>query len=163
MGVFQGLRRYRLPWFVALASLSALLAACGDSVSEEELAAAQSDLQAAESKVESLEGRIQELQTEVTGGIVTDIGVLLSINELIEFKPTVVELKPTSAAVQMITKEPVLCSITYGRTADYGQLSTDDNMAPSGHTDHYHTLRDLQPDTVHHYKWALFGPHGDGL
>ena len=108
----------------------------------------------------SLEAEKSDLETKVLERTLEDIGVVVTINELMAFQPTVVELKPSSASIQMVTKLPTTCSIAHGITTDYGQISTDDSMSRGGHTDHYHTLRGLQPDTVYHYKWGLLGPDG---
>ena len=79
---------------------------------------------------------------------------------MMAFPPTVVELKPNSATIQMITKVPTTCSIVHGLTARYGDISTDEGMMSGGHTQHHHVLRGLQPDTLYHYQWGLFGPEG---
>ena len=110
--------------------------------------------------MQTLEAEKSGLETNVLVRTLEDIGKVVTINELMAFPPTVVELKPGSASIQMVTKLPTTCSIAHGLTTDYGQISTDDSMFRGGHTDHYHTLRGLQPDTVYHYKWGLLGPDG---
>lgn len=134
------------------------MVACGGGVSEEELQAVQGDLQVAQAQ--TLEAEKSDLETKVRELTLEDIGVVVTINELMAFPPTVVELKPSSASIQMVTKLPTTCSIAHDLTTDYGQISVDDSMSRGGHTDHYHTLRGLQPDTVYHYKWGLLGPDG---
>ena len=89
-----------------------------------------------------------------------NIGKVLSVNEIIVFPPTIVELAPGSASLQLVTSVPTTCSIAYGLTTGYGQISTDDLMSPGGHRDHYHVIKGLKPDTRHHYKWGLLGPNG---
>ena len=159
MRSYQATKRL-LAWSPALAALPILMVACGGGVSEEELQAVQGDLQAAQAQVQTLEAEKSDLETKVLERTLEDIGVVVTINELMAFQPTVVELKPSSASIQMVTKLPTTCSIAHGITTDYGQISTDDSMSRGGHTDHYHTLRGLQPDTVYHYKWGLLGPDG---
>ena len=151
--------RTRTLAFVSLLAVL-VLAGCGGGVSEEEFEASQRDLEAARSRVESLEAEKLDLQTNVTERGMEDIGRVLAINELLAFPPTVVELKPDSAGIQMVTKDLTTCSIAHGLTTDYGEISVDDSMFPGGHADHYHTLTGLQPDTVYHYKWALMGSDG---
>ena len=85
---------------------------------------------------------------------------VLTIDAVLTFPPTVVELKPNSAIIQMVTKVPTTCSIAYGLATNYGQISTDDMMFSGGHTDHNHTLGGLRPDTLYHFKWGLLGPDG---
>ena len=152
----------RLPWVAALAAVYVIMVSCGDGkqYSQEEFAAVQRDLQTAQSQLESVEAEKRDLEAAALGRRFEDVGTLLSIRQIMAFPPTIVELNPDSAAIQMITKVPTTCSIIHGLTADYGEISTDDAMAPGGHTDHYHVLKELKPDTVYHYKWGLIGPNG---
>ena len=152
--------RSRFTWFAAIAATSILLAACGERVSKEEFVAVQRDLQAARSEVKSLETDNQELRTKSEDTSFGKLANVLSLNETIAFPPTVVELTSDKASVRMITKVPTSCVIAHGLTTAYGQLSTDASMKQGGHTDHFHVLRGLQPDAVHHYKWGLVGPDG---
>ena len=143
-----------------LAAIAFMLAACGGGVSEEEFEAVKRDLEAARSQVQSLEVDKDELQARVTQRALEDIADIVSINELMAFPPTVVDLAPDSASIQMITKLPTTCAVAHGTTARYGRISLDDSMSMGGHTNHYHVLGELQPDTVYHYKWGLLGPDG---
>ena len=143
-----------------LVALPTFLAACGGGISQEELETAQTDLRAAKAQVQMLEAEKLDLEIKVLERALEGIGTVVAINDLIAFPPSVVELKSTSAIVQMVTKLPTTCSIAHGITTGYGQISTDDSMSPGGHPDHSHTLEGLQPDSVHHYKWGLLGPDG---
>ena len=147
-------------WLAAIAATSILLAACGDRVSTDEFEAVQGDLQVARSQVKSLETEKQGLQTRLEEVAFGKIANVLSVNQIITFPPTVVELTSSQASVQMITEGPTSCVIAHGPTTAYGQLSTDDSMTPGGHTDQFHVLRGLQPGAVHHYKWGFVGPDG---
>ena len=147
-------------WIAVIASLLTISGACGGGGSEDDADRTQEELLASQVQIQSLEERIQKLQTAETVDILASIGTLMSINALMLYPPTVVDIKPNSASIQMVTKEPTTCSIAWGLTEDYGAISTDDNMAPGGHADHFHVLHDLQPDTVYYYKWGLFGRHG---
>ena len=151
-----------LLWVSAFAAAYVILVSCGGEqrYSQEEFAELQRDLQTAQSQVESLEAEKQDLEAAALGRRFEDVGTLLTIAQITAFPPTVVELNPDSAAFQMITKVPTTCAIAYGITADYGEISTDDAMSPGGHTDHYHVLEALEPDSVYHYKWGLLGPNG---
>ena len=155
-----GGKRTLLPWLGILAFVPILVAACGGGVPEEEHEALQQELQRAQLQVQSLEQEKEELRTAATTSALTALGELISIEQLMALPPTVVELKPNSATIQMITKDPTTCSIAHGLTTDYGEISTDDRMMSGGHTNHTHTLTRLQPDSVYHYKWGLLGPDG---
>ena len=152
--------RFQLTWLAAIAATAILLTACGEQVSQEEFEAVQRELETARSQLQSLETEKRELQTRLEDVAFGKIANVLRVNEKIAFPPTVVELTSNKASVQMITKVPTSCVIAHGLTTAYGQISTDDSMTPGGHTDHFHVLRDLQSDTVYHYKWGLVGPDG---
>ncbi len=152
--------RSRYTWLSALAVAFALTAACGERVSKEEFDAAQHDLRAALSQVDSLETANQQLQTKLEDFSFGKLAVVFSINAIVDFPPTVVDLTAKEASVQMISTVPTMCVIAHGHTSAYGQISTDESMTPGGHTDHLHVLRDLEPNSVHHYKWGLVGPDG---
>ena len=140
-----------------LAALLILMAGCGEDVSDDEFSTVQSELQAALTQVESLESEVADLQTRVTGAMFEDLAELLSIDQLMAFPPTIVELNSDGATVQMITKVPTTCSIAYGLGLDYGDISTDHFMMVGGHTNHNHIIEGLQADTLYHYKWGLLG------
>ena len=152
--------RSRFTWLAAIAATSILLAACGDRVSKEEFEAIQGDLQTARAQVQSLETEKQEFQTRLEDIAFGKLANVMRINETIAFPPTVVELTSNKASVRMITVVPTSCVIAHGLTTAYGQISTDESMTSGGHTDHFHVLRDLQPDTVYHYKWGFVAPDG---
>ena len=114
----------------------------------------------AQSRVDSLEAEKRDLEAAALGRRFEDLGTLLTIDQIMAFPPTVVVLNPDSASVQMITTVPTTCSIAHGLTTDYGQISTDFAMSPGGHTDHYHVLDGLQPDTEYHYSFG--GIDADG-
>ena len=107
-----------------------------------------------------MDARIEELESQATAGILEDLGELLSIKRLMALPPTIVELNPNNATLQMITNVPTTCSIAYGSDLDYGHISTDRFIMAGGHTNHNHVLEGLEPDTVYHYKWGLLGPDG---
>ena len=147
-------------WLAVVPALTLLLAACGEGVSQEELDAAQQELQATQAQAKELEEQLEELQAEGTTALLSEIGRLLSIREIMEYDPTVVELKQNSASLATVTRVKTVCAIAWGLTTDYGQLSADAVMASDGHTDHRHVLTGLQANTVYHYKWGLVGPDG---
>ena len=152
----------RIPLVAALVVLTTFIVGCGSDTqdSQEEIEALRAALNTAQSQVDSLEAEKRDLEEAALGRRFEDLGTVLTINQIMAFPPTVVELNPESAAVQMITTVPTTCSIAHGPTADYGQISSDETMSPGGHTDHYHVLDGLQPDTEYHYRWGLLGPNG---
>ena len=85
---------------------------------------------------------------------------LTDINETLVRPPTVVDVKPNSAALVAVTNQKVVCAVSYGPASSYGRISADSVMSPEGHTEHHHLLRGLQPDTEYHYRWSLIGPDG---
>ena len=141
-------------------AIAVFLTSCGGQVSDEEFEAVQRELGTAQSRVRSLEATNQELLAREITRKLEQVGDVISIDELMVFPPTVVEITHNSANLQMITKVPTTCAIAHGLTTVYGLISTDDSMTPGGHTDHYHALEGLHPDTVYHYKWGLLGPAG---
>ena len=82
------------------------------------------------------------------------------IDEIVVSGPELSDLKSDSAVLVAVTDRKVVCAVAYGLTDEYGAVSADRDMAPDGHTDHDHFLVGLQPDTVYHYRWSLFGPDG---
>ena len=87
-------------------------------------------------------------------GFETDISIVL------ESDPTIVDRTSTSATLLAITKVDLVCAIAYGLTEEYGLLTTDDDMASGGHSDHHPRLVGLQPDTLYHYRLGGIGPDG---
>lgn len=150
-----------LAWLAVLvAGLGLLVAACGGGASGEELAGVQRELEAARAQAQTLKTQVDETREQVARALLADLGVALNIYDMLVYEPTVVEIKPVSAALVTVTKEDTICTVTYGLTTDYGHISTDMQMAPRGHKNHYHLIQDLKPDTSYHYRWALVAPNG---
>lgn len=160
MRLTLGKAPFRLVGIGMLALFPMLAVGCGERVSEEELEAAQRDLEAARSQVQTLETQLEQSRTEVVKSLAAGIGEVLSISEIMVYEPTVVEIKHSSAAIAMVTKVNTICTVAYGLTDEYGQISTDMQMERGGHTNHYHLLADLEPDTAYHFKWGLVAPDG---
>ena len=135
-----------------------------DAVVREDLRTAQSEAQSLETRLQTEQARAQILQEELQAKALKQklerIGEVVSIDSIIVLEPTVVELKAQSASIAMVAKEKTVCTIAWGLTVDYGRISSDEFMAPEGHTDHSHVLRGLAPNTLYHYKWGLMGPDG---
>ncbi len=80
--------------------------------------------------------------------------------------PTLVDVKPTSASLLVVTDLDIICAWAYGPTTDYGQVASHGmeamGMAAAGHAhrDHNPVLFDLQPSTLYHYQFIGTGPDG---
>ena len=157
MGRFRSTRRSGLVWLAALAVVPVLLVACG---SDDEVDEARADLREAQGAVQSLKQQVEDMQAEARKAKLARLGEVFAINEILEFDPTVVEIKQDSAALVTVTTVDSICTITFGPTSDYGHISSDVMMVPGGHKDHRHELRGLQPGTSYHYKWGLVAPDG---
>lgn len=57
-----------------------------------------------------------------------------------------------TATLPITTTVPVACSIVYGTTPEFGQLSVDQDMAGGTHSDHNPLLLDLEPETTYYYR-----------
>ena len=55
---------------------------------------------------------------------------------------------------------PLICSVVYGETPDFGLIATDQDMAGGAHIDHGPALVGLRPDTE--YFWRVQGTAADG-
>ena len=83
-----------------------------------------------------------------------------SIDEILAGGIVVTDLTTSSAAVQLSTTIPVVCSVVYGIDQQYGDQSTDFDMVGRAHSEHRPLLRDLEPNTTYHYR--LQGTTSDG-
>ena len=82
------------------------------------------------------------------------------IEEILVGEIHVTNLTATSAAVEVETSLPVVCSVVYGPTTAYGAQSTDPEMGGLPHRDHGAPLRGLAPETTYHFR--LQGTGSDG-
>lgn len=57
-----------------------------------------------------------------------------------------------TATLPIVTTVPVACTIVYGTTSEFGQLSVDQDMAGSTHSDHEPLLLDLEPETTYYFR-----------
>lgn len=72
----------------------------------------------------------------------------------------VTDLTSSGAVVRVETTVDVVYSVVYGTDTSYGSQSTDLDMAGRAHSSHAALFRDLEPDTVYHYR--LQGSASDG-
>jgi hypothetical protein len=74
--------------------------------------------------------------------------------------PQIVDVTDTDAVLIFESSIPLACSVVYGKTTAYGQISVDQDMDGGAHTDHRPLLLGLDPDTEYHYR--VQGTAADG-
>jgi len=74
--------------------------------------------------------------------------------------PRIVDITDTDAVLIFESSIPLACSVVYGKTTAYGQVSVDQDMNGGAHTDHHPLLLGLEPDTEYHY--LVQGAAADG-
>jgi hypothetical protein len=74
--------------------------------------------------------------------------------------PQIVDITDADAVLVFDSSIPLACSVVYGKTAAYGQISVDQDMGGGAHTDHHPLLLGLEPDTEYHYR--VQGTAADG-
>ncbi len=74
----------------------------------------------------------------------------------------VVEVDPsgTFATVTVTTSIDAVCAVSYGPDEDLGSIATDQNMDPTGHSDHSAVMTGLIPGTEYQYRLQGIGPDG---
>lgn len=74
--------------------------------------------------------------------------------------PEIGEITATDATLLFDSSIPLVCSVVYGETPDFGLISTDQDMAGGAHSNHHPALVGLRPDTE--YFWRVQGTAADG-
>jgi hypothetical protein len=74
--------------------------------------------------------------------------------------PQIVDITDGNAVLVFESSIPLACSVVYGTTTNYGQISVDQDMGGGAHTDHRPLLHGLEPDTEYHYR--VQGTAADG-
>jgi hypothetical protein len=82
--------------------------------------------------------------TEVTAGAPPEIAEITDVDAVLVFESSI----------------PLACSVVYGKTTAYGQISVDQDMDGGAHSDHRPLLLGLEPDTEYHYR--VQGTAADG-
>lgn len=62
------------------------------------------------------------------------------------------DIADDSARLHVVSTLPVACSVVYGPTLEFGQLSVDADMGGGAHEDHNALLVNLEPDTLYYYR-----------
>jgi hypothetical protein len=74
--------------------------------------------------------------------------------------PQIVDITDVDAVLVFDSSSPLACSVVYGKTSAYGQISVDQDMDGGAHTDHHPVLLGLEPDTEYHYRVQGAAPDG---
>jgi hypothetical protein len=74
--------------------------------------------------------------------------------------PQVIDITDRDAVLVFESGVPLACSVVYGKTTTYGQISVDQDMNGGAHTDHHPLLAGLEPDTEYHYRVQGSAPNG---
>lgn len=75
-------------------------------------------------------------------------------------EPEITNIGPQDATLLFESSIPLACSVVYGKTTDYGMISTDTDMAGGAHSNHSPLLSGLEPDTTYHFR--VQGAAADG-
>ncbi len=84
----------------------------------------------------------------------TDIPPSLSSLDLVTegAAPSIVDITATDARLTFVSSIPLACSVVYGKSLDFGQVSIDANMNGGAIIDHNPTLSGLETDTLYYYR-----------
>lgn len=102
--------------------------------------------------------------TEPTGAPDAGAGTTYDLRPIEEISasgpPQIVDMTATDAVLLFESSIPLACSVVYGTTTAYGQISVDQDMDGGAHTDHHPLLLGLEPDTEYHYRVQGAAPDG---
>ncbi len=70
------------------------------------------------------------------------------------------DITATEATLLFDSSVPLVCSVVYGETPDFGLIATDQDMAGGAHSNHHPAMVGLRPDTE--YFWRVQGTASDG-
>ena len=74
--------------------------------------------------------------------------------------PQIEDVTDADAVLIFESSIPLACSVVYGKTSAYGQISVDLDMDGGAHTGHHPLVLGLEPDTEYHYR--VQGTAADG-
>lgn len=86
--------------------------------------------------------------------------LVLPLSDILVGGPQFADAQPNSITLQIETRVPVVCAVSYGTTTAYGQLATSADMGGGGITKHHPVLTGLQPDTLYQIRLQGIGPDG---
>ncbi len=82
------------------------------------------------------------------------------LSEILVGAPQFSDAQPNAVTLQIETRVPVVCAVSYGATTSYGKLATSTDMAGGGITKHHPVLTGLKPDTLYQVRLQGIGPDG---
>lgn len=68
----------------------------------------------------------------------------------VDTPPTITDISTDNAVLRFDSSLPLVCAIVYGKTSEYGMISTDMDMAGGAHIDHHPVMLGLEPETEYH-------------
>jgi len=86
--------------------------------------------------------------------------IVRPLSEILVGGPQFTDAQSNAVTLQIETKVPVVCAVSYGTTTTYGQLATSTDMAGGGITQHHPSLTGLKPDTLYQIRLQGIGPDG---
>jgi hypothetical protein len=99
--------------------------------------------------------------------------LVLAQNDTAENAPTILpaediidevellDITDDGARVHVISTLPLACSVVYGPTREFGQLSVDADMGGGAHEEHNALLINLEPDTLYYYRFQGSDANGN--
>ena len=74
--------------------------------------------------------------------------------------PRIADLSGEDGTLLFVSSVPLACSVVYGETPAFGQVSVDQDMNGGAHTNHHPAISGLEPDTMYYYR--VQGTAADG-
>ncbi|MEP4380768.1 MAG: discoidin domain-containing protein [Alphaproteobacteria bacterium] len=66
--------------------------------------------------------------------------------------PRIEDLTSLDGILRFVSSVPLACSMVYGETSAFGQITVDQDMNGGAHTDHHPAITGLKPDTTYFYR-----------
>jgi len=85
---------------------------------------------------------------------------VLPLEAVTESAEQILDLTPTSARLNFVSTIPLSCTLVFGETTDFGNVSMDTDMNGGGIIDHNPLMLNLEPDTE--YFFRAQGSSADG-
>ena len=124
----------KIKWFILLAISALTLAACSGNAPAETTDSSET------------------AATSATNPLTENYNIL-SIDEIVDGELTVTNFaNDGSATLPIHTNVPVACTVVFGTTPEFGQLSLDQDMAGGTHSDHNPLLSNLAPETEYFFR-----------
>ncbi len=87
------------------------------------------------------------------GGDVPEGYEFRSIDEIVDTELLVTNFaNDGTATLPIVTNVPVACTLVYGKTPEFGQLTLDQDMAGGTHSEHNPLLSGLEPETTYYFR-----------